>query len=145
MPVETKQRDGLAVHQQAFSDVITQFKTDARLGLSEGEAQQRLALYGRNELASEKPTPAWRKFLAQFQEVLVVVLLIATAVSALLWVYQRESEWPYEAITIFAVVLLNAAMGYIQEERAKSAVAALRQMAATLPFFQYRVNAVSGG
>lgn len=114
------QRDGPAVYQQPFSDVVAQFKTDARLGLSETEAQQRLALYGRNELAADKPVPAWRKFLAQFQDVLVVLLLIATAVSALLWVFQRESEWPYEAITIFAVVLLNAAMGYIQEERAET-------------------------
>ncbi|MGE5110077.1 MAG: cation-translocating P-type ATPase [Acidobacteriaceae bacterium] len=130
MSVETNQPDGPGVYQQSLSDVVAQFKTDARLGLTEAEAQLRLALYGRNELAADKPVPAWRKFLAQFQDVLVVLLLIATAISALLWVYQRESEWPYEAITIFAVVLLNAVMGYIQEERAESAVAALRQMAA---------------
>lgn len=130
MSVETNQPDGPAAYQQLLSDVVARFKSDARLGLTEAEAQLRLALYGRNELAADKPVPAWRKFLAQFQDVLVVLLLMATAISALLWVYQRESEWPYEAITIFAVVVLNAVMGYIQEERAESAVAALRQMAA---------------
>ena len=53
-------------------------------------------------------------------------LAVATAVSAGLWLYERESALPYEAIAIFAVVLLNAVMGYIQESRAESAVAALR-------------------
>ncbi|HWR17908.1 MAG TPA: cation-translocating P-type ATPase [Terriglobales bacterium] len=129
MSVDTDPRSARAAYQLPFSDVIAQFKTDVRLGLSETEAQQRLAVYGKNEVAAEKPVPAWRKFLAQFQDLLVVLLLIATAVSAILWVYERESEWPYEAITIFAVVLLNAAMGYIQEQRAESAVAALRKMA----------------
>jgi len=62
--------------------------------------------------------------------VLVLLLLIATAISAGLWLYDRESAWPYEAIAIFAVVVLNAVMGYIQESRAEAAVAALRQMSA---------------
>jgi Ca2+-transporting ATPase len=90
----------------------------------------RLQRDGRNELAAEEPVAAWRKFLAQFQDVLVVLLLIATLVSAGLWLYERESALPYEAIAILAVVLLNAVMGYIQQSRAEEAVAALRQMSA---------------
>jgi Ca2+-transporting ATPase len=82
------------------------------------------------ELTADKLVPAWRKFLAQFKDVLVILLLVATAISARLWFHERESSLPYEAITIFAVVLLNAVMGYVQESRAESAVAALRQMAA---------------
>ena len=61
---------------------------------------------------------------------LVILLLIATLISAGLWLYERESALPYEAMAIFAVVLLNAVMGYIQESRAEQAVAALRQMSA---------------
>ncbi|HEX6973110.1 MAG TPA: HAD-IC family P-type ATPase, partial [Vicinamibacterales bacterium] len=99
-------------------------------GLSTADARARLEQYGRNELAAEPPVPPWRRFLAQFKDVLVLLLLAATAISAALWVYEREAALPYEAITIFAVVLLNATMGFIQEARAEAAVAALRRMSA---------------
>jgi Ca2+-transporting ATPase len=104
--------------------------TDSQHGLSAAEAQARLAKHGRNELTAEPRTPAWRKFLAQFTDVLVMLLLIAALISAALWFLERESALPYEAIAIFAVVLLNALMGYIHEARAEQAVAALREMSA---------------
>jgi Ca2+-transporting ATPase len=110
--------------------VLASLRADARRGLSEAEARTRLEQSGRNELTAEEPVPWWKKFLAQFKDVLVILLLIATAISFGLWLVERETPLPYEAIAIFAVVLLNAIMGYIQESRAESAVAALRQMAA---------------
>ena len=60
----------------------------------------------------------------------MILLLVATAISAALWLYERDSALPYEAIAISGVVLLNAVMGYVQASRAESAVAALRQMSA---------------
>jgi Ca2+-transporting ATPase len=72
----------------------------------------------------------WQKFLAQFRDVLVILLLAATAISAGLWLYERDSALPYEAMAIFAVVVLNAVMGHVQQSRAEQAVAALRQMSA---------------
>jgi Ca2+-transporting ATPase len=116
-------------YQQSVDEVLAALHT-TRAGLTEQEAQARLKGYGTNELAAEKPVPGWRKFLSQFQDVLVILLLVATAISLGLWFYERESGLPYEAMAIFAVVLLNAVMGYVQESRAESAVAALRQMAA---------------
>jgi Ca2+-transporting ATPase len=113
-----------------FEDVVAALGSDARRGLNEAEAASRLEQYGRNELTADAPVPAWRKFLAQFQDILVILLLIATGVSAGLWMYERDTALPYEAIAICAVVALNAVMGYMQEARAESAVAALRQMAA---------------
>ena len=117
-------------YRAAIDDVIRALGTDARRGLSEAAARARLARDGRNELAAAPPVPAWRRFLAQLQDVLVILLLIATAISALLWAYERDTALPYEALAIFTVVLLNATMGYIQESRAEAAVAALRAMSA---------------
>jgi P-type Ca2+ transporter type 2C len=130
MSTTPSQQDQITAYQQPVGEVLTTLDTDARRGLSAGEARARLARYGKNELTIEKPVPAWRKFLAQFQDVLVILLLIATGISAGLWLYERESALPYEAMAIFAVVLLNAVMGYMQESRAEEAVAALRQMSA---------------
>jgi Ca2+-transporting ATPase len=126
----TNQKRQADPYQQEIKEVLAAFATDGKRGLSEQEARVRLQSYGRNELMAEKPVPAWKKFLAQFQDALVILLLIATAISAGLWLYERETALPYEAIAIFSVVLLNAAMGFIQESRAESAVAALKQMAA---------------
>jgi Ca2+-transporting ATPase len=109
-------------------EVVAALATDARNGLRLDEARARLERHGRNELKVEKPVPTWRKLLAQFQSVLVILLLIATAISAGLWLLERGSALPYEAIAIFAVVVLNAFMGYPQQSRAEHAVAALRQL-----------------
>ena len=131
MSAATLQQDQLAPYRQPVDAVLAALGTDARLGLSQREARARLERYGKNELMAEKPVPAWRKFLAQFHDVLVILLLIATVISAGLWLVERDSALPYEAIAILAVVLLNAVMGYIQRSRAEQAVAALRQMSAT--------------
>jgi P-type Ca2+ transporter type 2C len=117
-------------YRQSADEVIASLQTDGRRGLEAAEASARLEQHGRNELAAEKPMPQWRRFLAQFEDVLVILLLVATAISLALWFVERDAALPYEAIAIFAVVLLNAAIGYLQEARAEAAVAALRAMSA---------------
>jgi P-type Ca2+ transporter type 2C len=130
MSATMNQHNSTTPYQQPVDAVLTALDADARRGLSKEEARARLERFGPNELTAEQPMPAWRKFLAQFGDMLVILLLIATAISAVLWLMERESALPYEAMAILAVVLLNAIMGYVQESRAESAVAALRQMAA---------------
>ncbi|MDF2439985.1 MAG: P-type Ca2+ transporter type, partial [Abditibacteriota bacterium] len=115
-------------YQQPAEAVLAALGTDAQRGLGVAEAQARLERDGRNELTAEEPVPSWRKFLAQFQDALVVLLLIATVISGVLWAIERESALPYEAMAILAVVLVNAIMGYMQESHAEAAVAALHQM-----------------
>jgi Ca2+-transporting ATPase len=68
--------------------------------------------------------------VAQFRSVLVLLLLVATAISLALWIHERDTALPYDALAILAIVLLNAALGYVQELRAESAVAALRALSA---------------
>jgi Ca2+-transporting ATPase len=123
--------DADAPYRQPVDRVLARLGVDEHEGLSSVAAEVRLEHHGRNELQAEPRPPAWRRFLAQFREVLVVLLLVATAISAGLWVVERESALPYEAMAILAVVLLNATLGFVQEARAESAVAALRQMAAS--------------
>jgi Ca2+-transporting ATPase len=120
----------IVVYQKTAVEVVTALATDAQRGLTQQEAAARAVRYGRNELAGGKAVPAWRRFLEQFQDVLVVLLLIATAISGALWFIERESALPYEAIAILAVLLLNAIMGYVQQSRAQQAVAALQRMSA---------------
>jgi Ca2+-transporting ATPase len=119
-----------AEYQQSVEQVLAAQATDAKRGLTGSEARARLERDGPNRLAVERPVPAWKKFLAQFKDLLVILLLIASAISAALWLYERDTPVPYEAIAISAVVLLNAVMGYLQGRRAESAIAALQQMAA---------------
>ena len=117
-------------HALGAADVARRLGTDPKRGLSDDEARARLARVGRNELAAEKPVSAWRRFFAQFTDVLVILLLAATAVSVATWYYERAEPLPYEAFAIFAVVVLNAIMGYVQEARAEAALAAMSAMSA---------------
>jgi len=117
-------------YQQSADAVLAALGSDARRGLAGAEAQQRLQRYGPNELKAEKPIPAWRRFLAQFQDVLVILLLIAVVISLGLWVVEGAEGIPFEGLVILAIVLLNGVLGYVQEARAEQAVAALRAMSA---------------
>ena len=119
-----------APHREPVDAVLSALATDGRTGLVGAEARARLERHGRNELQAKPRLPAWKRLLAQFKSALVLLLLVATGISATLWLVERESALPYEAIAILAVVLLNAALGYLQEARAEEAVAALRQMSA---------------
>jgi len=71
-----------SAHRHSVDEVAAAVAADPRNGLTGADAAARLARDGPNELTAEPPVPAWRRFLAQFQDVLVILLLIATAVSA---------------------------------------------------------------
>jgi Ca2+-transporting ATPase len=120
--------DSIPAYQRSVNDTLVALATDLGKGLSAEQVRARLQQYGPNKLITEKAVPAWRKFIRQFQDVLVTLLLIATVISAVVWLYERDSALPYEAIAIFAIVLLNAIMGYVQTSRAEQAIASLRAM-----------------
>lgn len=90
-------------------------------GLSQQEAQQRLEEHGPNKLPSEEIPSAWRRFLRQFKNVLIYVLLAAAVLTAAL------GEWTDFAV-IVAVVLINALIGFIQEGKAQHAMESIRGM-----------------
>jgi magnesium-transporting ATPase (P-type) len=108
--------------------VVAHLGTDQDLGLTAEEARERAARYGPNELVVPKGRPRWRRFLAQFEDALVALLLAATLVSFVVWWLEGRHGAPVEAVAILAIVVFNAALGYVQEERAEQAMAALRAM-----------------
>jgi P-type Ca2+ transporter type 2C len=104
--------------------------TDIDSGLSSQEAARRLAEDGPNELRAIPPVPTWRRVLAQFQDPLVYLLLGAVVVALAAWIIEGRAGWPFDVIVITLVVALNALLGYVQEAKAESAVAALARMTA---------------
>ncbi len=112
-------------------EVAHLLRTDLQAGLTSEEAAQRLIHDGRNELRVASPVPAWRRLLAQFRDPLIYLLLVAILISLAAWVVEGRMGWPVDAIVIASIVVLNAVLGYIQEARAETAVAALTKM--TIP------------
>ena len=119
--------------------VAASLGVDPNTGLSQAEAERRLAHYGSNELASAPPVPKWKKFLAQFKDPLVYLLLAATGISLIAWFIEKANVapgaeggeiLPFDAIVIVLILIVNAVLGYIQEAKAEEAVEALSQMTA---------------
>src|SRR5512133_3528934 len=101
-------------HQLRIGEVVELLKTDSATGLSQAEAQRRQKEYGSNKLVEAQPPAWWIKLLGQFNQLVIWILLAATILSAVL------GDW-LEAGAIFAIVLLNALLGFFQEQKAEKA------------------------
>ena len=95
-----------APYREATDVVLSSLASDPAKGLTQTEARQRLDSYGPNQLKSAPETPWWMRLLEQFQNVLVIILLVAVVISMVEWLLQdpRESALPYEAIVILVIV-----------------------------------------
>ncbi|MGB8858712.1 MAG: cation-transporting P-type ATPase, partial [Ilumatobacteraceae bacterium] len=103
-------------------EIAARLEVDPARGLSDGEAKARLAEHGPNELAAAERTPAWRRLLAQFSDLLILILIGAAVVA---FVVSGELKTP---LVVLAVVLFNAIIGFVQENRAERSLDALRDM-----------------
>lgn len=112
------------------TDVARDLGVDPAVGLSSAEAARRLLADGPNELDSKPPVPLWQKVLAQFRDPLVYLLLVAVAIALLAWVAEGAAGVPMDAVVITVVIVLNGAIGFVQERRADNAVAALQAVTA---------------
>jgi cation-transporting P-type ATPase F len=108
-------------HHLGINEVAEALQTDFATGLSTAEANVRLRHYGRNVISAKAGTPPWKRFVLQFHQPLVYVLLGAILLSTYL-------GHQLDAAVIFAVVLFNAITGYIQEAKAEKAISALTKM-----------------
>lgn len=110
-------------HALSLEDVTRTLETDAERGLTSAEAGKRQERFGFNELKERPPISFWTRLLDQLKGFVVIILIVAALISAALGDF-------IEAAVIMAIVVLNAAIGVIQESKAEAALAALKKMAA---------------
>ncbi len=108
--------------------VVRGFNTNLETGLGATEAAIRLTRDGKNVLVGTPPIPRWRKFLVQFHDPLIYLLLGAVTISYIAWQLEGAHGWPVDSLVILIIIIANGVLGYVQEARAESAVAALASM-----------------
>ena len=113
-----------AIHQLGVHDAARMLEADVEHGLSPEEVARRQRKFGPNRMVTRRGTPSWRRFLKQFTEPLIYVLIGAAVITAWLGEY-------VDAGIIFGVVLINAVIGFIQESKAEGALEALMSMVTT--------------
>ncbi|WP_270575320.1 cation-translocating P-type ATPase, partial [Candidatus Collinsella stercoripullorum] len=110
-------------------EVLEEQSSNPETGLAASTAQERLARYGLNKLDEEEKTPLWIRFFQQMADPMVIMLIVAAVISAVTGMIQGESEWA-DVIIIMTVVIINSALGVIQEAKSEEALAALQEMSA---------------
>ncbi|WP_058997784.1 cation-translocating P-type ATPase [Leptolyngbya sp. NIES-2104] len=135
-----------AWHTLDTAGSLSTLNSDPKTGLSDQEAATRLEQYGTNELEESGGRSAWEILIDQFKNVMLLLLIGVALISGLLDLLAltqgnlREGEVPFkDTIAILAIVILNGALGYVQESRAEKALAALKQLSSP------RVRVLRGG
>lgn len=120
----------MSVHNQSKEEVLNRLSVNSKTGLSAEEAAQRLEKYGPNKLREKKKKNTFQRFLDQFKDTMILILIAAAAVSFA--VVCTEQNWGelFEPVLILLIVVLNAVMGVYQEGRAEKALDALQNMSA---------------
>ncbi len=108
-------------HTLDAAEALRTLETDAHAGLAADEAVRRLETYGPNELRKEDRVSPWTIFLGQFKNILIVILLVATLLSAVVGEL-------FDAALIFVIVVFCAVLGFVQEYQAEKALEALKKM-----------------
>ena len=106
--------------------ILSQLESDRLKGLSASQVKERQARYGENAIKEEEHRSTLQKFIDQFKDFMIIVLLVAAAVSA--GIGLANGEGIADAVIILIVVLLNAVIGVIQEAKAEDAIDALKNI-----------------
>ncbi|RHF68028.1 cation-translocating P-type ATPase [Streptococcus parasanguinis] len=123
----SKEQNKALFYTQSKEEVLKELDSSIE-GLSTAQAQERLATYGRNELEEGEKRGLLSKFIDQFKDLMIIILLIAAALS----VITEGMDGLTDAMIILAVVVLNAAFGVYQEGQAEAAIEALKNMSSPL-------------
>ena len=108
-------------------EVLKKLETDRKNGLSKEEVKQRQQKYEKNRLKDKPKESIFIKFIKQFNDFMIIILIIASIISAIVSTIQGENDY-IDSIIIIAIVVLNAIMGAIQEAKAEKSIEALQEM-----------------
>jgi len=122
-----KGKEKLRFYCESTSRVLNKLETSEN-GLGAAEAQKRLEAHGKNKLAAAKTRSLLARFISQLADPMIIILLVAAAISGVLAVIENESF--ADVIIILAVVIVNAVLGVYQENKAEKAIEALQEMSA---------------
>ena len=114
-------------HNKTVQQTAELLGTDIKTGLTHDEVKKRLHHYGKNELIEKKKKNIFIKFLEQFNDFMIIILLSAAAVSFITSIMQGDADIT-EPVIILAIVILNALLGVIQEKRAEKSLEALKKL-----------------
>lgn len=120
----------MTAHNTPQEALLQELSVTAEAGLSSQEAQRRLAEYGENKLAEKKKKTNFQRFLEQFQDVMILILLLAAVVSFVVACFGHDPMEFFEPVLILLIVVLNAVLGMVQESKAEKALDALKNMSA---------------
>ncbi len=121
----------LAYFNREIKSIFKEFDTSEN-GISSSSVSSRTEKYGKNELEKQKKHGFFRKLLAQFKNIMIIILLISAVISEASAIIEKNYENVFEGLLIFAIVIINAIVGVIQEQKAEDALAALERT--TEPF-----------
>ena len=114
-----------------FNEVAKELKTNIEYGIAQDEAINRIKQYGSNELKDKKKESIFTKFIKQFNDFMIIILIVASVVSALVSRWNGSNDY-IDSIIIIAIVVVNAIMGAMQESKAEKSLEALKNMTAPL-------------
>ena len=116
-------------HSSSVEEIAKNLKTNINIGLSDDEAQKRFERYGPNNLKEKKKESIFVKFIKQFNDFMIITLIIAAIISAVVSKLNGEADY-IDSIIIVAIVIFNAIMGLVQEQKAEKSLEALKKMSA---------------
>ena len=114
-------------HTLRKEEVLKSLNTNEKQGLSEEEVLKRQEKYGKNKLQEKKKESYLKKFIKQFNDFMIIILIVASVVSAIVSYMQGENDY-VDSIIIIGIVIFNALMGVIQEAKAEKSIESLKQM-----------------
>lgn len=117
-------------HHETGETVMQELASSLSDGLSSSQAVQRKQQYGSNRLREKKKKSNLRRFIDQFKDVMILILIAAAAVSFVIACIEGDPEGFFEPVLILLIVVLNAMMGVLQESKAEKALDALKNLSA---------------